>query len=193
MDYITLLAQLLPPGIALSEEQKDTADLIRKTAKELDAVASLDYALFREIDPRNAVLLLDEIEISLGLPDRCSENSIALSERQANAYEKLVGQRGARRTRYLDILARFHQHKADIERFNLHSCESHCEYGIFDHTEWLFTFAVTLHEDTTLTPSTCQSHCEEPLAVWGNNQVACVLQKEKPAYSHLLIKYAGTS
>ena len=41
MDYITLLAQLLPPGLALSLEQNDTADLLGKTAAELQAVVKI--------------------------------------------------------------------------------------------------------------------------------------------------------
>lgn len=192
MDYLTLLGQLLPPGIAMSPEQDDTADLLTKTARELEAVAGLDESLFVEIDPRNAVLLLDETEASLGLPDRCTFGSQSVGERQAAAYNKLVDAGGARRTRYLGILRRLGQLQADIERFALHTCQHTCEDAVFDHTEWLFTWAITLKENTLSTPATCQSHCEEPLALWGNTQTECVLHKEKPAYSNLLIKYAGS-
>ena len=62
MDYLTLLAQLLPPGMALSPEQNDTEVLLAKTAAELQAVGMLDEMLLREIDPRNSILLLDEVE-----------------------------------------------------------------------------------------------------------------------------------
>ena len=86
MDYIALLAQLLPPGLALSPEQNDTADLLGKTAAELQAVARLDEVLLREVDPRNSILLLDEIENSLGLPDRCSVGGQSQAERRVTAY-----------------------------------------------------------------------------------------------------------
>ena len=66
MDYIALLAQLLPPGLALSPEQNDTADLLGKTAAELQAVARLDEVLLREVDPRNSILLLMKSKIAWG-------------------------------------------------------------------------------------------------------------------------------
>ena len=191
MDYLTLLAQLLPPGMALSPEQNDTEVLLAKTAAELQAVGMLDEMLLREIDPRNSILLLDEVEYSLGLPDRCSVGSQSVSERQMAAYNKLTDHGGIRRTRYFDILRRYSTTQAYIERFNLHTCIHTCEDAVFDHADWLFTWAVTLHESTKSTQSTCQSHCEEPLESWGNTQIECVLHKEAPVYSNLLIKYVG--
>lgn len=191
MDYITLLAQLLPPGLALSLEQNDTADLLGKTAAELQAVVRLDEILLREVDPRNSILLLDEIENSLGLPDRCSVGGQSQAERQVTAYNKLTDRSGVRRTRYIDIIQQLGIAQPQIDRFYLHTCNNTCEDAVFDHTDWLFTWSITLDDSAKSTPATCQSDCEEPLESWGNTQIECVLHKEAPAYSNLLIKYVG--
>lgn len=191
MDYLTLLGQLLPPGIALSPEQEETADLLYKTARELKQIGELDDVLFKELDPRNSIFLLDETEASLGLPDRCSTGNQTLNERQQAAYYKLTDIGGIRRTRYLNLLKKLGQPDATIERFTLNHCENDCETGVFEDTEWLFTWAVTLKESSQITEFTCQSHCDEALSAWGNTQIECVLNKEKPAYTHLFIKYQG--
>lgn len=189
MDFIAALQQLMPPGIALNPQSTEVADLLQKTADEFDAYSLLEAALFAEVDPRVAVLLLLEYETSLGLPDRCSTGVQSISERQMAVYNKMLDTGGARRTRYLAMLARLGQEDAAIERFGLYTCESTCETPVFSDTEWLFTWAVTLKDNVVVTAATCQSHCEEPLNIWGNTMIECVLDREKPAYSILIFRY----
>ena len=189
MGVLNALQQLMPPGIALNTESAEVADLLQKTAQELDAFSDLEAALYAEIDPRVANMLLLEYEYSLGLPDRCTLAIQSTEERQAAVYNKIMDTGGARRTRYLAILQRLGQPDAQIERFKLYTCEDTCEAPVYTDREWLFTWAVTLKDNVMVTQATCLSHCEEPLRDWGNTMIECVLHKEKPAYTHLIIRY----
>lgn len=191
MDYLEALIKLLPPGLAMNPESIELHDLLAKTAAELHAVAELDAILFGETDPRQATFLLPEYEASLGLPDRCSIGIQTLTEQRAAVYAKLVNQGGARRSRYLAILSAFGYPNSDIERHTLTTCENDCENALFDHIEWLFTWSVTLPENPQFVEATCESHCQEPLATWGNTQIECVLHREKQAHTHLIFKYIG--
>lgn len=191
MGYLNALGKLLPPGIALDPQADEPAELLQKTARELEAVDDLDTTLWQEIDPRLATLLLVEYEHSLNLPDRCTVGIQSVAERRQAVYNKLVDTGGARRTRYLAILERLGQSEAQIERFTLHTCESDCEFAVFDHTDWLFTWSVSLKADKQYIEATCQSHCEEPLATWGNTHIECVLNREKQAHTQLIFKYIG--
>ena len=189
MGVLNALQQLMPPGIALNTESAEVTDLLQKTAQELDAFSDLEAALYAEIDPRVANMLLLEYEYSLGLPDRCTLAAQSTEERQAAVYNKIMDTGGARRTRYLAILERLGQPNANIERFKLHTCENTCVDSVCTDKDWLYTWAVTLKEGVMVTQATCKSHCEEPLRSWGNAMIECVLHKEMPAYSNLIIRY----
>lgn len=189
MDFLTALQQLLPPGIALNPETAEVKDLLTKTAKEFDVYAALEDALFTETDPRQAKIILQEYELSLGLPSRCTIGLQTIAERRAAIYNKIMDRGGVRRTRYLGILSRLGQENATIERFKLYTCESACTDAIYSDSDWLFTWAINLHDSTEITPATCQSQCTEPLRIWGNSMIECELDKEKPAYSILIFRY----
>lgn len=189
MDFLTALQQLLPPGIAINPESLEVHDLLHKTAKEFDSYAVLEQAIFSETDPRHAKIILQEYERSLGLPSRCTKGLQTIAERRAAVYNQIIDRGGIRRTRYLGILSRLGQKNASIERFKLYTCDSLCTDPIFSERDWLFTWAVNVHDTAEVTSFTCQSQCSEPLGIWGNTMIECELDKEKPAYSIIIFRY----
>lgn len=189
MDTLNALMQLMPPGIALDTESEEVSDLLKKIAKELNAYADQEEALFFEIDPRFVLLLLVQYEYSLGLPDECSVGAQTIQERREAIYNKMLDTGGARRVRFIDILKRLGQKVAIIDRFTMHTCESMCNEPILTHPNWLFTWSVTIDSSYDYMLATCESPCAEPLATWGNTMIECVLNKEKPAYTNLIFKY----
>lgn len=189
MDFLNVLQQLLPPGIALNAECVEVRDLLTKTAREFDAFAVLEEALFLETDSRLAKLILKEYELSLGLPNRCTIGLQTLAERRAAVYNKIMDRGGVRRTRYLDIAARLGHKDTTIDRFKLFTCESLCTDAVFSEQAWLFTWVINLYQHTEIQQFTTESFCSEPLQIWGNSMVECELNAEKPAYSILIFRY----
>lgn len=192
-DYDQLLRKLLPPGMALdADSQPEAADLVYKTAVELDAAAALDLSLFEEIDPRVSTMLLSEWEASLGLPDKCSVGAQTLKERQQNAYAKIVSSGGARRPRYLAILRALGYQNVHIDRSRLWTCEMPCDQPVFDDPEWRFVWRVDLGVDTNITEWTCQDPCDQNLRTWGDTFAECVILRENSITSKVLFSYGDT-
>ncbi len=188
--YDELLRKLLPPGIALDADyQCDAADLVYKTAVELHAAAELDLKLFEELDPRISTLLLSEWEASLGLPDKCSVGAQTLAERQKNAYAKIVGSGGARRTRYLAILHALGYENATIDRSRLWTCEMPCDQPVFDDPQWRFIWRIDLGEDSNITEWTCTDPCDQHLRTWGDTFAECIILRENSIMSKVLFAY----
>lgn len=188
--YYRQLAALLPPGLPFDvDAQPELSELVTKMAAELAAVHWLEESIVAETDPRDAFFLLPEWEASFGLPDECSAGSQILQERRAAVYAKISDLGGARRIRYLKLLADLGINNANIERFDLHTCEHTCEYEVRDDVQWRHTWRVHLPDAIKIQESTCESSCEEALRTWGNTMAECVISRENAAISNVLFAY----
>lgn len=190
--YQQQLAALLPPGLALiAEDGSELAALLATLAARLADADARAQLLRQESDPRRAVALLPEWEASLGLPDACSVGEQTLLSRQQAVVAKLTDAGGARVPRFLQLAARLGYPGATITRFRYHHCEMSCETPLQD-IGWRHTWALNLPAGARVVEATTESGAEEPLRTWGDTMIECVIRREAPAVSTVLIAYGGT-
>ncbi|WP_114152653.1 YmfQ family protein [Chromobacterium haemolyticum] len=189
--YQQQLAALLPPGLALkAEEGSELATLLASLAARLADADARAQLLLQESDPRRAVALLPEWEASLGLPDACTVGEQTLLARQQAVVAKLTDTGGARVPRFLQLAERLGYPGATITRFRYHHCEMSCEEPLQD-IGWRHTWALNLPAGTRVVEATTESGTEEPLRTWGDTMIECVIRREAPAVSTVLIAYGG--
>lgn len=189
--YAQHLAALLPPGLALqAEADGEMAQLLGTQAAVLAAIDSRAQLLLQESDPRRSVLLLTEWEASLGLPDACTVGEQTLLARQQAVLAKLTDAGGARVPRYLQLAASLGYPGATITRHRYHNCEMTCEAPLND-MGWRHTWTMNLPNSAQVVEATTESTVEEPLRTWGDTMIDCVMHREAPAVSTVLIAYGG--
>jgi len=189
--YQQQLQALLPPGAALlASPGSELEQLLGYLAERLAAVDRRAAWLLAEADPRRALALLPEWEASLDLPDRCTAGDAAIAARRAAVVSKLTDPGGARLPRYLQLLASLGYGRARISRHRYHHCEMDCEAPLND-IGWRHSWTLHLPLAVQVVEASCESGVEEPLRHWGDTLIDCVLHREAPAVSTVLIAYEG--
>lgn len=187
--YTQQLQQLLPPGQAWPRDKSATltkllggiAEGVARFHRRVDDLAN-------ELDPRTTVELLPDWERVCGLPDECSvQSSQTLAERQSAVHAKWTSRGGQSRQFFID-LAKTLGFDVTVNEFRVFTCESAIDEPICDEP-WSFAWQVNAPE-TTIREFTCDSHCEEPLRIWGNWPLECVLSRYKPAHTHVIFSYS---
>ncbi len=190
-EYAQQLANLLPPGPALAAEPgSEMAELLDRLGKFLTGTHRRAEQLLDEAIPWYALELLPEWEASLGLPDSCNVGPPTLAERRASLAAKLTDAGGARIARFVQIAATLGYPGASTQRFAAHTCEFSCEAPIYSE-DWRFTWQLKVPVTVRVADSTCESGTEEPIRVWGNSRLSCVLARECPQPSTVLISYGA--
>lgn len=189
--YAQQLANLLPPGAALaSEPGSEMAELLARLGVFLAAAHNRAEQLLDEAYPWHALELLPEWEASLGLPDNCSAAPQTLQQRRAALVARLVDTGGARIHRFIRIAEVLGYPDATTHRFREHTAEVTCEDPICER-DWRFYWRLCLPNGVLVEESNCESGAEDPLRWWGNTELECVMHRECPQPSTVLISYGG--
>ncbi len=190
--YARQLAALLPPGIAFeSEPGSDMAELLQRVGGYLAAADSRANQLRDEANPYRTLALLPEWEASLGLPDSCSVGAPTLAERRAAIIARLTDAGGARIPRFVQIAKAMGYPDATTRRFAAHTCELSCEAPIYSE-DWRFAWQLAVPQQVRVIDSTCESGVEDPLRVWGSTELECIITRECPQPSTVLISYGAS-
>lgn len=189
--YREALWALLPPGPAWSRDTPALAAWVNVAAKRLSAVDADVQNLLAEANPYSTLALLPEWEDSLGLPDSCSVGAPTLAERRAAIVARLTDAGGARIPRFVQIAKALGYDGVSTSRFRVHTCESNCEEPLYEEA-WRFAWALNIPGDIRITERTCEDSCEDPLRTWGNAELECVMARECPQPSILLITYGAS-
>lgn len=189
--YARQLAALLPPGVAMAAEpDSEMAALLLKLGDWLARAGERAALLQAEASPHHTLQLLPEWEASLGLPDSCSVGTPTLAERRAALNARLTDAGGARTPRFLQIATALGYPGATVARFKIHTCEQSCEEPLRSEA-WRFSWVLAVPSSVTVTESTCESAADDPLRVWGNTQLNCIMARECPQPSTVLITYGA--
>ena len=189
-DYIDALWALLPPGPAWSRDDPVLAAWVTVAARRLAAIDEALQRLLSEADPYQVLAMLPDWEASLGLPDSCSVVTPTLAERRAALVARLTDAGGARLARFVQIAAALGYPGASTQRFTAHTCEQSCEAPLYS-ADWRFSWQLKISESVNAKGSTCESGVEDPLSVWGNAQLSCIMARECPQPSTVLISYGA--
>ncbi|MEQ6289627.1 YmfQ family protein [Vogesella sp. GCM10023246] len=189
-DYEDVLWRLLPPGPAWSRDNADLAAFVKVGARRLAAVDAAAARLLDEGNPYKTLAMLPDWEADFGLPDSCSAATPTLAERRATLVARLTDAGGVRIPRFVQIAAALGYPGASAKRFAAHTCEFSCEAPLYSE-DWRFTWQLNVPATANAIDGTCESGVEDPLSAWGNTQLSCILARECPQPSTVLISYGA--
>ncbi|MBU1041582.1 MAG: DUF2313 domain-containing protein [Proteobacteria bacterium] len=189
MNHATLLKLLLPP-VAYDPSGAVLTASIEAEGAALDRAHTLASYVLEAISPAGAGgLWLADWERVLGLPDGCAGGlSQTMAERIAAAMSKMRERGGQSRAYFIGVAAAL-GYAVTIEEHDAFTCETPCDQPLHDE-DWRYAWTVRAPE-TTIREFSCDSCCTDPLASWGNALLECVINRLKPAHTHVIYSYGG--
>ncbi len=186
--HAELLTLLLPKPYEATGEVL-AASLAAEGAA-LDAAHASAQVVAEAFSPAGADgLWLADWERVLGLPDTCAGGyGQTQAERLAAALSKIQQRGGQSRAYFIGVAAAL-GYAITIEEHPVFTCASGCDQAICDEP-WRFVWTVRAPQ-TTIREFTCQSGCADPLASWGNELLECVINRLKPAHTHVIFAYGN--
>jgi uncharacterized protein YmfQ (DUF2313 family) len=189
-DYLAQLQALLPQGPAWPREA-DAAltQLLAAWADELARVDGRAADLIEEADPRTTAELLADWERVAGLPDACVAalaGTQTTAQRRAVLVAKLTTIGGQSAAYFIDLAASL-GYTITVTEFDLHDVEDNVEHPL-TAAPWQYAWQVNAAQDTIGTFTVIDT-VEDPLAWWGNDLLECVINRLKPAHTHVLFAY----
>jgi len=164
--------------------------VLRGRAKVFAAYESRLYLLLSELIPSGAVQSLAAREGEAGLPSCCSASiSESLSARVGEVVSVWNGRGGIHADYYIELAAGFGAVDSTVTAFNAYTCEMDCETAVFDES-WHNVWRLNAPEVPVYELS-CESGCEEPLRLWGNERLECEVNRKKPSGTHVFVGYGG--
>ena len=191
-DYRLQLQALLPEGpIWPRLVGPKLTDLLDGMAQELARLHNRAMDLLDEVDPRTTYEMLAAWERAFGLPDECTvAGAETVIERQLRLAQKKAALGGQDRAYYITLAEKLGYPNADITEFDPYDCESDCEAHVFPE-EWRHVWRVDIQQETLIVEMDCESACDEPLRVWGDFALECVMDKLKPDHTHVFFSYGN--
>lgn len=189
-DYLAQLQALLPPGPAWPKDADATLTrLLGALAAELARVDGRAQQLVEEADPRTVAELFADWERVAGLPDTCAQafgGDQTMAQRRAALVARLTTLGGQSPAYFIGLAAAL-GYAITITEFRAHCVNDDVEHPLYD-TAWNFAWQVNAALNT-ITDITVDSTVEDPLAVWGNALLECVIKRLKPAQTAVLFSY----
>ncbi|PLX49104.1 MAG: phage tail protein [Desulfobulbaceae bacterium] len=190
-EYKQQFKALLPPGKlweSLGREGSVADRLWEAKAQEYARIDRRVDDLLAEANPLRTVEMLPDWEEFAGLPDVCTGTLLTVQQRRNALVQKLTSVGGQSRAYFVGVAAAL-GYEITIDEFEPHTCETACDQPIYDE-DWRWTWRVNAAEQTII-ESTCESPCNEPLRVWGNELLECTIERLKPAHTNVLFGYGG--
>lgn len=189
-DYLHQLQALLPPGPAWPKDDESTLTrLLSSLAVELARVDGRAMQLVEEADPRATAELFADWERVAGLPDACAVafgGDQTLAQRRAALVGRLTTL-GGQSAAYFVGLAAALGYAITLSEFSEHSVLDDVEHPLYD-AAWNFAWQVNAALNT-VTELTVEGLADDPLSVWGNSLLECVIKRLAPAHTTVLFSY----
>lgn len=189
-DYAAAMRQLLPPGPAWQYEEAATiAAIMLALADSYVALHDRSCDLLTEIIPDTAVEMLPDWERAAGLPDDCTGENNTLEARRAALVSRLRAIGGQSPQYYIDLAATLGY---TIQIFTYSPFTAGSSAGdALTNDQWCFAWRVQADSVINLRFRAGIGRAGEPLRVFGNTILECVLNKWKPAHTFIVFDYAN--
>ena len=188
-DYREQLKKLQPPGIAIpTDNSSNWVKLLDALAQECARVDAMAVLLINESFPDTTQLLLPNWERVAGLPDECSELGDTFAIRKQNLLAKVAARGGATKQYFIDIALKF-GFVITISEYDEFRVDINAVGDPLCGEDWEFTFLVSSSEETITWFRSSFATAGEPLAVWGNERLECLINRLKPAHTLALFAY----
>lgn len=175
--YTKLLKRLQPTGRAWSKSSGLIPELYEGLAAELARIDARVDDLINERDSRTTTELITEHETEWGLPDECLGASAVLADRRAAVLTRIRAIGGLSPAYYITVAAAL-GYTITIEEFTPAWCGLMVAGDPCGDQDVLFYWLVNVHYDF-VNPFTSYS------------DLACLLEKIKPAHTILLTQFYG--
>ena len=187
-DYRLSLSALLPPGAAWPREPATTLQrLLAGLAVELARVDARGAVLLeREADPRATVELLADWERAFGLPDTCIGEAASDALRRAALVQRITGIGGQSPAYYVALAASVGV-PVEVVEYRPHTVDDDCEAPWYGDA-WAYAWEVRASA-VEVYHWTVEDSCEDPLASWSAGAHECLIERAKPAHTHVLFTY----
>lgn len=190
-DYLAQLQALLPQGFAWPR-QADAAltKLLLAWADEMARIDGRAVDLVDEADPRTTAELLADWERVAGLPDPCVA-ALGVSQTAAQRRAALVAKLttiGGQSAAYYIALAASLGYTITVTEFSPFQAGSDAGDAL-TNDGWRFVWQVNAPEASIVEFAAGRSSAGEPLRAWGNELLECVINRLRPAHTHVLFAY----
>lgn len=187
-DYLAQLLALLPQGsIWTRDPTSNMGRTLRALAAGLARVDARGDRLVEEADPRTTLELLSDWERVAGLPDPCLGSAPTIQQRRASLVAKLTGL-GGQSPAYFQAVAAALGFTVSIVEFRQFRVNKSRVGDRLYGPDWRFTWRVVAPLNTIHYFRVGQSAVGEPLRVWGNDVLECVIRDLAPA--HTIVQFA---
>ena len=193
-DYARVLKQLLPPGPAMQFDGAETIEqILMALADSYNAVHDRSCDLLREMIPSSTVEMLPDWERVAGLPDDCDPGDATTLEARRKALLARLGAVGGQSKDYFIALAALFGFTISIYEYNRFTAgHSTCGEAL-TNDDWHFTWRVKAESLITGRFRAGLGRAGEPLQVFGNEILECILNKWKPAHTYIIFDYSEIS
>jgi uncharacterized protein YmfQ (DUF2313 family) len=186
--YAEQALALLPTGPAWPKEPGSVLHkLVSGLSDRFLAVHRRACDLLREMAPISTVELLPDWERVLGLPDDCASVPVTLNERRGAVLQRWRAMGGQSRAYFVEV-ARALGFDILVEEFRPFQIGTGRAGDAIDGLLWRFAWRVLGPETTQRFFRASEGGAGEPLSVFGNEILECVIGRLKPA--HTIVHFA---
>jgi uncharacterized protein YmfQ (DUF2313 family) len=187
--YLEQLKKLTPQGLAIpTEASSKWVKLLDALAQECARVDAMAVLLVKESLPDTTELLLPNWERVAGLPDECTELGETFAIRKQNLLAKIAARGGATKQYFIDIALKF-GFIITISEYDCFRVDINAVGDALNGEDWEFAFLVSAPEETITYFRAGNATAGEPLRIWGNERLECLINRLKPAQTIALFAY----
>jgi len=192
-DFISAVQKLLPRGPAWPKDATSVetgyfgamADVMTQLHAAAAAISEV------ESDPSQTSELLPDWEKAYGLPDCCAPAAPTIEQRRASLCAKIAAQGGQSPAYFVSVAAALGFAASVTEFLPFRVGQASVETTIMD-LPWIFTWRLNVAEaETVVDWAVGQNGVEDPLASWGNEELACVIGRLAPAQTIVLFAFGS--
>lgn len=190
-DYKNLLIRLLPTGKAWRvDDGSITSKLMAAFGLELSRVDQDMEILLREQDPSKAVTTLSDWESEYGLPDECSVLAGSLAQRRYNLLKKITTEGGQSEQFFIDLFAA-EGVTITIDHGEVTTAPLVPPMAIRGPS-WKRVWYVNIGGGGFVTYASAGDPAGSFVeTISGASNVACIIEKYKPAHTHVIYSYGS--
>ncbi|MDO8421574.1 MAG: DUF2313 domain-containing protein [Parvibaculum sp.] len=190
-DYLQQFRALLPQGPAWTRDPDAVMSLLLGgLSVEWARVHARDCVLLSEMNPISAQEMLADWERVLGLPDGCGLDIPTVAGRRSAVLTKLRSIGGQSPGYFINLGANY-GFDVSITEFRPFRAGVSSIGDSLTNGDWVFTFLVTSPTETIQTFRAGRGAAGEPLRLWGNEALECLISRDKPSHTIVIFTYSG--
>lgn len=188
-EYKGQIQKLLPTGLAWTfENDHNVPKLLHAWADEFEIFDGSVQAFLESFFPDTTTQFLSDWERVAGLPDPCSGLAASVGLRRKDLIARLTAVGGQKPQYFIDLAADA-GYSITITEFNPFLADWSCAEDPVYGDDWQHAWQVNAPLDTIEEFRADENSAEDPLAVWGNERLECLLNRHKPAHTILIFSY----